>query len=208
MDIQQTLTIVESRIRVKFQGWCAALGWSRETINDWAEEIAAEGVSLVYRQVEEEFTDTSRFHAYCVNKAKGLARDELRKETFRRRAEATLVHEKSLREYQGDPIWFLLERITLKELLHHLSEPQREVLALYCVAHLKMDEISRMQRVPVKTLYTVLRRARLKLAALTEEQDGQAPAATGELEASPHPSRPVTRPPPVKAATLRHSQPT
>lgn len=196
-DISQTLTIVKRRIRAKFWRWCRYLGWPEMKITDWVEEVSGEGMSFVLNSLDAGELDRNRFHAFCVNKAKSLARDELLKETTRVQTEADLVADSQFREDFHDPIPVLLESLSLNTFLTGLSESQREVIALYCVAGLEVREISGLQGVPEKTVYTNLRRARIKLAKLAQEENPSRRLSNNTTpESSPDQSPPTTRPPP------------
>ena len=186
MDISHTLTIVKSRVRSTFYRWCRALGWSQEIIEDWVEEVSGEGICLVLKSLQEgESLEQGRFHAFCVNKAKSLARDELLKASNQVKAEAGYLENSQDREL-ADPILTLLERLNLTDLLQNLSEMQREVIALYCVAHLSVREISGLLKVPEKTIYTHLRRARLRLTEMDEERKSLPTVRPPPLDTPPH----------------------
>lgn len=194
---EKTLDIVGNRIYWKFQNWCLALGWSRAEIRSWSEEMSGEGLCRVMKGCADwEKFGESKFHAYCVTEASTVARDELLKENSRVRAEASYVAEAAVSPQTHDPTQWLLESMELKVLLSELTEIQRETLAFYCICHMSVREIARIQGIPDKTVYTNLRRARLKLAGLAEKQSLKPPAHLKLVDMSSYSGPPTTRPPP------------
>ena len=195
--IEQTLEIVERRIKKKFRRWCRALKWSENDVLNWVEEVSAESLCVVQSRFSEwESFSEEKFQAFCVVQASTLARDELVKEGSRLKAEALYVEEAALHSYSHDPTLWVLNKLDAPKFLRELSEIQRETLAYYYLCDFSVRDIARTQGIPDKTVYTNLRRARLRAAELYQEKFPTPPNIVELTKESNDSPPPTTRPPP------------
>lgn len=169
-NIHETLKRV---IRAKYYPWCRRLGWTKSDIFEWAEEVAGEGISLGLKDLERWDPRRGTVSCWFYLKTNTRARDELMKLESVKRGGASMVAEREPEAEDAvvDPWKRILDHDELESVLSQLTAMQREVLVFHYYVGMEVRELSGFFGLPLKTVYTHLKRGREKALLLFSQAE-------------------------------------
>ena len=206
--LRETFWIVNARLWKHFSTWGYQLGWSRDTIQDWIEQVTADGIMSARENFHDWDKDRGCFHTWVTLRAKHIGRKRLLKEN----RGASLVADLIVLEPPTifDPIKESLDNTELALVLRAIHPAQCEALSLHYLWGLEVKRVARIMDCPIKTIYTLLDRGRKNALAEFEKirraelklENKHRPQVLHVLSQTKDKGREETRPPPSEEETF------
>lgn len=185
-------------IRYVYRNRALALGLSKKEIYSWSLSVAGEGIAVAYKEKSHWDRQKGSFTKFAFLKARMAARAELDSQQRFQKLKSVLEEQPFEELVSRDSLGECLLKDELRGLLGLLNDNQRETLALYYIAGLEVEEISRLTQRRTKAVYALLDRSRERARVLYKELH------LGGARASPaKPRRRISQDEPEEAEPVR-----